>query len=187
MSREQKVQIVNELAEIFSNCRVGILTDYRGLTTPEITLLRRKLGGAGVGIRVAKNTLAKFAAERADNAELSQFLEGPVAIVFGYDDEIEPVRALVDYIRSTKINLAIKGGFLGKQSISAQEVTDLATIPSHEVLIAKLLWGIQAPLVTLVNQLIVPIRGVINVLQARIKQIEGAYDGGDERNKGKSN
>lgn len=174
MSREQKAQIVNELAEIFSNCRVGILADYRGLTTPEMTLLRRKLRDASTGIRVVKNTLAKFAAERADNAELGQFLEGPVAIVFGYDDEIEPVKALIDYIRSAKISLDIKGGFLGKQAISAQEVTDLAEIPSREVLITKLLWGIQAPLVTLVNQFTVPIRGAINVLQARIKQIEGA-------------
>lgn len=173
MSREKKTQIINEIQQIITKCSVGIMTDYRGLTTPEMTLLRRKLGDAGAEFRVVKNTLAKLAAERADNHELSQLLEGPVAIVFSYGDQIQPVKTLVDYIRSSRISLDIKGGFLREQLISAREVLDLSEIPSREVLITKLLWGIQSPLVTLVNQLTVPIRGVINVLQARINKIGG--------------
>lgn len=173
MSREKKTQIINELQEIITKCSVGIMTDYRGLTTPEMTLLRRKLGDAGAEFRVVKNTLAKLATDRANNHELSKLLEGPVAIVFSYGDQIQPVKALVDYIRSSRISLDIKGGFLKEQLISAREVIYLSEIPSREVLITKLLWGIQLPLVTLVNQLTVPIRGVINVLQARINKIEG--------------
>ena len=80
--KEEKAQIIEELKEIFTGCSVGILTDYRGLSNAEITGLRRQLGKAGVKYRVVKNTLARFAAERAGMNELAGSFEGPVAIAF---------------------------------------------------------------------------------------------------------
>ena len=173
MSREKKAQIIDRLRDAFSECSIGVLTDYRGLSASEITILRRRLGESGVRYRVVKNTLARFAAERAGKADLATSFEGPVAIAFGYGDIVEPARALTDYIRTSKSSLAIKGGFLGDRLLTPDEVITLSTLPSREILLAKVLGGMQSPMASLVNCLTAPITGVMRVLQARIKQLEG--------------
>jgi len=173
MSREKKAQIIDSLQEAFSKCNISILTDYRGLSAPEINALRRRLRESGIGYKVVKNTLARFAAERAGKDELVSLLEGPVAIAFGYDDITEPARALTDYIRSSKASLSIKGGFLGDRLLTLEDVETLSTLPSREVLLARILGGMQIPIVALVNYLTTPIMGIIGTLQARIQQLEG--------------
>jgi len=172
MSREKKTQTINELREVFSKCSIGILTDYRGLSTHELTSLRSQLRGSGIGYKVVKNTLARFAAERAGKDFLTNSFEGPVAIAFGYGDITEPARVLLDYIGKSKSELLVKGGFLGDRLLASEEVTTLARLPSREVLLAKVLAGMQGPLASLINCLTSPLRGVIGVLQARIKQLE---------------
>lgn len=171
-SREKKAEIIDRLQDVFSKCSVAILTDYRGLSVAEITLLRRRLGESGVEYRVVKNTLARFAAERAGRNELLSFFEGPVAIAFGYGDITEPARILDDYIRNSKVSLGIRGGFLGDRTLTVEDVTTLSTLPSREILIARIMGGMQAPISGLVNCLAAPMRGIAGVLQARIKQLE---------------
>ena len=173
MPREKKVQIIDELQEVFSECTVGILTDYRGLTTAEVTELRRALRDSNIKYRVVKNTLARFAAERAGKNDLISFFEGPVAIALGYGEITEPARILADYIRTSKTSLSIKGGFLGDKVLTPGEVETLATLPSKEILLGKVLAGMQSPIVTLVSCLVNPVRGFMGVLQARMKQLEG--------------
>ena len=173
MSREKKAQIIESLQEVFSKCSVGILTDYRGLSTAEMTSLRRRLGESGIDYRVVKNTLARFAAERVGKDDLLSFFEGPIAIAFGYGDITEPAKALADYIRTSKASLSIKGGFLSDRLLTSEDVATLSTLPSREILLAKVLGGMQGPIVTLVGCLATPIRGIIGALQARIKQLEG--------------
>ncbi|NOQ17841.1 MAG: 50S ribosomal protein L10, partial [Dehalococcoidales bacterium] len=159
--------------EAFSKCSIGILTDYRGLMTSEITNLRRKLQESGSEDRVVKNTLARFAAERAGKANLTSSFVGPVAIALGYGDVTEPARILADYISTSRSTLTIKGGFLGDRVLTSEEVSTLARLPSREILLAKLLGGMQGPIAGLVNCLSAPIVGMARVLQARIKQMEG--------------
>lgn len=173
MFREKKTQIINRLQDTFSKCSIGILTDYRGLSTPEITVLRRKLRESSVEYKVVKNTLARFAVERAGKGDLVSFFEGPIAIAFGYGDITEPAKILTDYIRTSKASLSIKGGFLGDRLLASEDVATLSILPSREILLAKVLGGMQGPIVTLVGCLTTPIRGIIGVLQARIKQLEG--------------
>ena len=173
MSREKKTQIIDGLQEFFSKCSIGVLTDYRGLSTTEITDLRRTLQKSEVEYRVVKNTLARFAAERAGKDELAALFEGPVAIAFGYGDVTEPAKVLADYIRVSKASLSIKGGLLGDRVLTSGDVETLATLPSREILIARVLAGMQSPVVNLISCLAAPMRGVIGVLQARIKQLEG--------------
>ncbi|MBA7679980.1 50S ribosomal protein L10 [subsurface metagenome] len=173
MSREKKAQIIDSLQEVFSKCNIGILTDYRGLSASEINALRRSLGESGISYKVVKNTLARFAAERAGKDELVSLFEGPVAIAFGYGEITEPARALTDYIRNSKASLSIKGGFLGDRVLTLEEVETLSTLPSREVLLARILGGMQIPMATLVNYLTIPIKGIIGTLQARIQQLEG--------------
>jgi large subunit ribosomal protein L10 len=173
MSREKKAQIIDSLQETFARCSIGVLTDYRGLSAAEMTLLRRKLKESGIDYRVTKNTLARLAAEGANRGDLANLFQGPVAIAFGYGDIVEPAKTLTDYIRASKSILTIKGGFLSDRLLTSGEVTALSTLPSREILIAKVLGGMQSPIATLVNCLAAPMAGMAQVLQARIKQLEG--------------
>jgi large subunit ribosomal protein L10 len=173
MPTEKKIQTVESLKEIFSKCSVGILTDYRGLTTAELTALRQKLREAGIEYRVVKNSLAQFAARQAGMDDLASSFEGPVAVAVGYGEIPAAAKALDDYIRTTKSILSIKGGFLEERLLSAKEVENLAKLPSREVLISQVIAGIQSPITGLVNVLAGPIRGLTGILQARIQQLEG--------------
>ena len=174
MPREKKAQAIDRLQDGFAKCNVGILTDYRGLSTPEMSSLRWRLRELGIEYKVVKNTLARFAAERAGRHDLASLFEGPVAIAFGYGDDItEPARALAGYISTSKASLNIKGGFLSDRLLTSEEVTTLSTLPSREILLAKLLGGMQSPITALVSCLAAPVRGVIGMLQARIQQLEG--------------
>ena len=174
MPTEKKVQLVESLQETFSRCNIGILTDYRGITMSEMTDLRRKLREAGIEYRVVKNSLAQFAAKNLGMDDLADTLEGPVAIAFGYGEITEAAKVVTEYIRTTKSILTVKGGFMEDGVLDAKQVETLAKLPSREVLIAQVMAGIQSPIYGLVNVLAGPIRGVMGVLQARIKQLEGA-------------
>jgi large subunit ribosomal protein L10 len=173
VSREKKAQIIDRLQDTFSKCSIGIFTGYRGLSTPEITILRRKLRESSVEYKVVKNTLARFAVERAGKGDLASFFEGPIAIAFGYGDIIEPAKILTDYISTSKASLSIKGGFLGDRLLALEDVVTLSILPSREILLAQVLNGMQSPITTLVSCFTTPIRGIMGVLQARIKQLEG--------------
>lgn len=173
MLKEQKAQIIDRLQQLFSKCSIGILTDYRGLSASEMTSLRRKLGESGIEYKVVKNTLARFAAERAGKDDLVSLFEGPVAMTFGYGDITEPARALADYIRTEKVSLSIKGGFLGDRLLTSEDVMTLSTLPSREILLAKILGGMQAPVFALLSCLTTPVTGFMRVLQTRIQQLEG--------------
>ena len=174
MPTEKKIQMVESLQDVFAKCTVGILTDYRGLTTAELTDLRRKLRDAGIEYRVVKNSLAQFAARQVGKEELASSFEGPVAVALGYGEIPAAAKVLDDYIRATKSILSIKAGFMEDRVLSAREVETLAKLPSREVLISQVMAGMQSPITGLVNVLAGPIRGLMGVLQARIQQLEGA-------------
>ena len=173
MATEKKEKIIESLQDTFNRCSVGILTDYRGLNTAEMSDLRRKLRDAGIEYRVVKNSLAQFAARNAGIDELAESFIGPIAIAFGYGEVPDPARVLTDYIRSTKSIVSIKGGFFEDRVLSPKDVEALAKLPSRDVLIGQLLSGMQSPIYGLVNVLAGPVRGIMGVLQARMKQLEG--------------
>jgi large subunit ribosomal protein L10 len=172
MHRGKKVLIIDNLKDLVDKCNIGILTDYRGLSASEMTILRRRLGELGVDYKVVKNTLARFAVERVGRDELANLFEGPVAIAFGYGDITELARAFGDYIRTSKTSLNIKGGFLPDRLLTSEEVTTLSKLPSREILLGKVLGGMQTPTLALLACLTAPMRGIIGVLQARIQQLE---------------
>ncbi|MFH1647865.1 MAG: 50S ribosomal protein L10 [Chloroflexota bacterium] len=173
MPTEKKVKMVQGLWDVFSRCSVGILTDYRGLTTAEISDLRRRLREAGIEYRVVKNSLAQLAAREAGLDEVAGSFVGPVALALGYGEIPEAAKVLTDYIRTTKSILNIKGGFLTDRVLTPRDVESLAKLPSREVLIGRVLAGMQSPIYGLVNVLAGPVRGIMGVLQARIRQLEG--------------
>ncbi len=172
MNKEQKAQIIAELKQAITRCSSAILTDYKGLSNTELTLLRRRLRELGIEYRVVKNTLARFAAEKAGKEFLVNHFEGPIAIAFGYDDVTEPARVLMAYIRSSDSILSIKGGFLDNQLLNQNEVINLASIPSKDILLTQIVTGMQNPITGLVNCLANPLSSFNNLLQSRIKQLE---------------
>lgn len=172
MSRERKAQTIDNLQQLVSECSIGVLTDYRGLSAQEMTVLRRTLRGSGIVFRVVKNTLARFAVQRAGREELVSLLDGPVAIAFGYGEITEPPRVLNAYINTSKSSLVVKGGFLGDRVLTTEDVTIISTAPPREVLLVKVVGGMQIPIYALANHLAAPLQGMMGMLQARIKQLE---------------
>ena len=174
MATEKKVKIVESLEETFSRTRAGVLTDYRGLTTTALNELRGKLREAGVEYKVVKNSLAQRAVKQVGLDGLTGILAGLMAIAFDFSDSPKVAKVITDFLRASKSTLGIKGGFLGDRVLTAKEVETLAKLPSKQVLISQVMAGIQSPLYGLVTVLAGPIRGIMGVLQARIKQLEGA-------------
>jgi len=129
LKKHEKEQLIKELADNLSKSTIVITTDYRGLTAKDMVQLRRKLRESGIEYKVAKNTLTRFAAEKTGQTHLNDLLSGPMAIAFGYDDEIKPAKILNDFIKSTGSNLKITGGLLGDKRLTPDDISNLASIP----------------------------------------------------------
>lgn len=169
MLREQKEQIVNCLAEELLRSGIVISTNYQGLSAKQMADLRNALTAVGAQYHVVKNTLVQFAADIAGKSKLMKIIEGPVALAFGYDDEVILAKALSQYIKSTGLPLQIRGGLLGERVLTSEEVVGLASLPPKEFLLARLVGQIQAPVQSLHNVLSSPIRGLLTVLQNKIQ------------------
>jgi len=173
MSKEKKGMIIDKLEDSFSRSTIGILTDYRGLTNADITALRRRIQKAGGDYKVVKNTLARFAAQRTGRDDLVEHLKGPMAIAFGFGDITATAKALAGWISETKIELAITGGFSDTRVLTAEQVKTISTLPSREVMIARLLGQMNSPISSLVYALNSPLQGLVGVLHAQIQKMEG--------------
>lgn len=173
MLRQDKERIVGELAERLKSSPNLLVADYRGLTMPEIDELRTKLLETGARFSVVKNTLTRLAAEQAGMQELLDLIDGPTAIAF-IDADGDPAAAakvLNDTARTRDV-LVIRGGLLEGDTVGDAEIKQLATLPPTDVLRAQLAGVVAAPLTTIVGLFTAPLRDLVNVLDARIKQLE---------------
>jgi large subunit ribosomal protein L10 len=171
MLREKKVQIVNNLADNVSRSTIIVATSYQGLLAKQMAELRNALAKAGIQYHVVKNTLIFRAADEAGKPELKEIVEGPVALAFGQADAVGLVKVLSQHIKAAAIALQIKGGLLGDRVLDQEELTTLANLPSREVLIARLLGQMQAPVSALHNILSYPLQGLLTVLQNRAQSM----------------
>lgn len=174
MKKSEKGRRIDVLEAELTKSTLGILTDYRGLKTPEMNALRRKMQESGGDYKVVKNTLAIKAAERINRQEITGIFTGPIAVAFGNGDVTQTAKVFSDFVRTSRIALTVKGGFMSGRTLTAQEITTLATLPPKQVLIAQVVGGIKSPLYSLVGVLSGPMRGLQGILQARIKQLEGS-------------
>lgn len=144
-NRQLKEAKVAEIKEKLEKAQGVILTKYQGLTVEEDTELRKNLREAGIEYKVYKNTLVTLAAKELGYDGIVEYLEGPVSIAFGYEDATAPARVLNTFA-STHKKMELKAGIVEGTVYDQEQVKVLATIPSKEVLIAKLLGSFKAPL-----------------------------------------
>ncbi|MGA9763011.1 MAG: 50S ribosomal protein L10 [Gaiellaceae bacterium] len=173
MLKTDKERVIAELAERLKQTETLIVTDYRGLTTSDLAELRSQLRKCGARFSVVKNTLAKRAAEEAGASNLLELLEGPTAIAF-LESDGDPVglaKVLGDTAKATKV-LSIRGGVLQGSEIHAEQIADLAKLPSAAVLRAQLVGAIAAAPTAIVGLFTAPLRDLVGVLDARVKQLE---------------
>jgi large subunit ribosomal protein L10 len=170
--KEKKEQVVAELVERLRSTDTLIVADYRGLSMKEIDGVRGELLQHGARFSVVKNTLTRRAAEEAGVEALKDFLEGPTAIAFvGDGDMVAVAKTLSDTARRTKV-LAVRGGILQGETITADQVRDLATLPPLDVLQGQVLGAIVGPMTAVVGLFTAPLRDLVHVLDARIQQLE---------------
>jgi len=173
MLRQDKEQIVKELADRLKSSQNLLVADYRGLTMPEIDELRTKLLESGARFSVVKNTLTRRAAEEAGVKELLDLIDGPTAIAF-IDADGDPAAAakiLNDTARAHDV-LVIRGGLLDGDTVSDAEVKRLATLPPADMVRAQLAGAVAGPLTTVVGLFTAPLRDLVNVIDARITQLQ---------------
>lgn len=144
-NRKIKEAKVAEIKEKLQNSKSIVLANYQGLTVEEDTNLRKTLREVGVEYKVYKNNLVILAAKELGIKGLEQYLEGPVSIAFGYEDATAPARVLHTFAKDHK-KLELKAGLVEGALYNKEEIQQIATIPSKEVLIAKLLGSFKAPL-----------------------------------------
>ena len=140
---ELKKPIVEEISELLNGAATAVVVDYRGLTVSEDTELRKQLREAGVVYKVYKNTMINFAIKDTEFADLAQHLEGPTAIAVCKDDATAAARVLAKFAKTAEA-LEIKGGVVDGVYYDAVGIGQIASIPSREVLLSKLLGSMQS-------------------------------------------
>lgn len=142
---ELKKPIVDEISASIKDAQSVVLVDYRGLTVEQDTQLRRRLREAGVTYKVYKNTFMNFAFKGTDCEGLTQYLEGPSAVAISTDDATAPARVLAEFAKTAE-KLEIKAGIVEGAVYDAKGMASIASIPSRDVLISRLLGSLQSPI-----------------------------------------
>ena len=142
---ELKKPIVDEISELLNGAATAVVVDYRGLTVEQDTKLRKQLREAGVVYKVYKNTMINFAIKDTEFADLAQHLEGPTAIAVCKDDATAAARVLAKFAKTAEA-LEIKGGVVDGIYYDAAGIAKIASIPSRDVLLSKLLGSMQSPI-----------------------------------------
>ena len=139
---------IAELHEKFSRARVALLTETVGLTSNEATELRRQLRGAKAELKVVKNTLAMLAADGTPMAGIKEYFKGALSVAIGYDDPALPAKVLRDFIAKEKRDkkMRITVGMVEGNVFDAARIKAVAELPSRQVLLSRLLGGLQAPI-----------------------------------------
>lgn len=149
---ELKQPIVQEISDAMNGAQSVVVVDYLGLTVAEDTELRKKLREAGVLYKVYKNTLVSRAIEGTDYESIKDVLEGPSAFAISADDATAPARILAEFAKKAP-ELEIKAGIVEGTYYDAEGMKAIASVPSREVLLSKLLGSLQSPVTNLARVL----------------------------------
>lgn len=177
ISRNEKEELVKKLEEKFDRSESVVLTDYHGLSVPQMQELKGELKASDAEFSVAKNTLLSRASKQADKDLPQENLEGPTAILFAFGDPIEPIKKLAEFIKKYGLP-SIKAGLFKNKVLSKEGVVELSKIPSRNELYAKVVGSLSSPIFGLLNTLNGNLRNLVYVLNA-IKN-NNSPDGGSK-------
>ena len=169
---ETKKTVVAEITDKLNRAQSVVLIDYRGLTVSEVTDLRNQFRKAGVEYAVLKNTRLTLAARDLNIENLEEHLKGPTAVAFGYEDPVAPAKIITEYIKKNK-KISVKCGMIDKKVVDVAGVTALAELPPREVLIAKMMGSMNAPITGFVGVLSGVMRKFVYAVEAVRKQKAG--------------
>jgi len=172
---EEKKRVVEELKEKINSSNAQILVDLCGLTVEETTEIRKELKKLDARVQVVKNTLAKIAAEDTSLKAIEDHFRGPTAIVFSYGDPVEVIKKIVKFEKDLE-KLDVKAGVLEGKPLTREQIIEVSKLPSREVLLAKVVGTVQAPLYGFVGVLAANLRNLIGVLYA-IKEAKEKQQG----------
>ena len=159
MNRDDKAAAISELNEGIGSATNAFLISFRGITVPQVTELRRQVRDSGSEYLVVKNTLALIAVKDSPLTALKDQFSGPTAVAYNRTDAVALAKALTKFAKDVPA-ISFKGAMLNGQIVPADQIQNIANLPSREELIAKLLYVMQAP-----------IRGLATVLQANIRNL----------------
>jgi len=163
-TKEQKSEEVSALVDQIGNASNAFLIDFKGITVPQVTELRKQVREAKSGYVVVKNTLALIALKNSPIIGMKEQFTGPTAIAFNATDAVSLAKALAKFAKDVPA-VRFKGAMLNGQVVPADQIQTIASLPSREELVSKLLYVLQSP-----------IRGLAVVLQANIRNLAVVID-----------
>jgi len=164
MNRDKKVQMISEFADGIGKASNAFLIEFKGITVPQVTELRRQVRESKSEYVVVKNTLALIAVKDSPLIALKEQFSGPTAVAYNTADAVALAKALTKFAKDVPA-VSFKGAMLNGQIVPASQIQAIATLPSREELISKLLYLMQYP-----------IRGLAVVLQANIRNLAVVVD-----------
>ena len=164
MNRDEKAAAVSELGEGLAHATNAFVLEFKGITVPQVTELRRQVREASSKYVVVKNTLALIAVKDSPLKQLEGAFAGPTAVAFNATDAVALAKALTKFAKDVP-TVQFKGALLNGQAVPASQIQAIAALPSRNELIAKLLYLMQHP-----------IRGLATVLQANIRKFAVVLD-----------
>jgi large subunit ribosomal protein L10 len=167
-----KVEKIAALHTKFTAAKGAIVSDYRGLNVQQMAELRGRLRAAAVELQVVKNTLARRAVVETDFVPLTDYFVGPTSVAFTSDDVAVMAKVLTEYAKGES-KLEIRAGLVEGKVVSPRDITALADLPPREVLLARLLAGMQGPMAGLVGVL----HGVLRQLLYALLAIQEVKEG----------
>ena len=164
MNRNDKTQAISEFTEGIGQATNAFLIDFKGITVPQVTELRKQVRETGSDYVVVKNTLALIAVKDSPLVALKEQFSGMTAVAYNRTDAVALAKALTKFAKDVP-TVQFKGALLNGQIVPAAEIQNIANLPSREELVAKLLFLMQSP-----------IRGLVTVLQANIRNLAVVID-----------
>ena len=147
---ESKKAIVDALTQKLQTSTAAVFVDYKGITVAKDTELRNQFREAGVEYTVVKNTLTRFAANKAGYNQFDELLNGTTSLATTTGDPIAPARIVCEFAKKNKLKtLSIKGGVVEGSILSADQLSSFGELPSKNALVASVLGTFLAPISSL--------------------------------------
>ena len=172
-NREQKAQAISEFTEGIGSATNAFVLDFKGITVPQVTELRKQVRETGSEYVVIKNTLALIAVKDTPLTKLSGHFTGMTAVAYNTTDAVALAKVLTKFAKDVP-TVQFKGAMLGGQVVAATEIQNIANLPSREELVSKLLYLLQSPIRGLATVLAANIRNLAVVIDQIAKQKETA-------------